>query len=108
MFLQFLINRRDARKGELAKLKEEFTSLRNEIREEQAITARVRILRFSDEMLHGDRHSKESFDQALQDIDRYNDYCDANPRFENERAKAAITHIKRVYEKCLEQNDFLK
>lgn len=106
--VQFLINRHDAKKGELSKIKQEINSLREEIREDQATTARVRILRFSDEMLHGEKHSKESFDQALQDIDKYTKYCHSHPDYENARAKAAIAHISSAYEDCLKKDTFLK
>ena len=107
MFVQFLINRHDSRKGELKKLREDVQALRDEFREDQTTNARVRILRFSDEMLHGYKHSKESFDQALQDIDHYNKYCDDHPKYENERAKSAISHIRRVYQDCLTNGSFL-
>ena len=108
MFVQFLINRHDAKNGELAKIKEEIRQLRNEMQEDQATTARVRILGFSDEMLHGVMHSKESFDQILQDIDRYNKYCRDHPSYENARGVAAIAHIKETYKQCLLQDSFLK
>lgn len=108
MFVQFLINRHDSRKGELRQLKDEIRSLREEMREDQATTARVRILQFSDEMLHGERHSKESFDQALQDVDKYVKYCSSHPDYENARAKAAIAHISSTYQTCLANDSFLK
>lgn len=107
MFVQFLINRHDSRKGELKQLREAVRSLRDEFRESQATEARVRILRFSDEMLHNYRHSKESFDQVLQDIDHYTKYCEEHPHYENERAKSAISHIRRVYQDCLDNGSFL-
>ncbi len=107
IFLQFLINRHDAKKGELKELKEEVKSIRSDMEEDRATTARVRILRFSDEMRRGEKHTKETFDQTLQDIDRYKNYCDTHPKYENERAKAAIQHVKTVYQRCLDTNDFL-
>ena len=106
-FVIFLINRHDAKKGELKELKEEVKSIRNNMEEDRATTARVRILRFSDEMRRGEKHTKEMFDQTLQDIDRYKNYCDTHPNYENERAKAAIQHVKAVYQRCLDTNDFL-
>lgn len=72
-----------------------------------AITSRVRILRFNEELLRNQKHSKESFDQALSDITDYERYCDDNPDFENERAVMAIQNIERCYQKCLEDRDFL-
>ena len=106
--VQFLVNRHDAKKGELASIKKEIGSLREEIREDQATTARVRILQFSDQMLHGEKHSKESFEQALQDIDKYVTYTRTHPNYANARAKAAIAHISSVYQDCLMHDNFLK
>lgn len=108
MFVQFLINRHDAKKGELAQLREEVRSLREDIKEDQATTARVRILQFSDEMRRGQKHSKELFDQALQDVDKYTHYCNEHPDYENARAKAAIAHISSAYQNCLINDGFLK
>lgn len=108
MFVQFLINRHDSRKGELSKIKDEIRQLREDMQEDQATTARVRILQFSDEMLHGVQHSKESFDQALQDIDKYTQYCHTHPTYENARAVAAMTHIRDTYKQCLISDSFLK
>lgn len=108
MFVQFLINRHDARKGELGQLKEEVRSLREEILEDQATTARVRILQFSDEIRRGQKHSKELFDQALQDVDKYTHYFNSHPDYENARARAAIVHINSAYQHCLVEDSFLK
>lgn len=108
MFVQFLINRHDSKKGELGKIKEEIRQLREDMQEDQATTARVRILGFSDEMLHGVMHSKESFDQVLQDIDKYTKYCNTHPLYENARASAAIAHIRDAYKRCLIEDSFLK
>lgn len=108
MFVQFLINRHDSRKGELSQIKKEIQQLREDMQADQATTARVRILQFSDEMLHGVQHSKESFDQALQDIDRYTKYCNTHPNYENARAAAAIAHVRETYKHCLISDSFLK
>lgn len=107
MFIQYLINRHDSRKGELAQIKEEIRKLREDMQEDQVTTARVRILGFSDEMRHGVQHSKESFDQALQDIDKYKKYCNTHPSYENARASAAIAHINEAYRQCLLEDSFL-
>lgn len=80
---------------------------RKAVDKNNAITSRVRILRFNEELLRQQKHSKESFDQALSDITDYEHYCDDNPDFENERAVLAIQNIERCYQKCLEERDFL-
>lgn len=81
--------------------------IRDDLNEDRAVTARVRILRFNDELLQGLRHSKESFDQALSDIDNYEFYCMNHVEFKNNRTVMAVQNIKKKYEKCMLDNDFL-
>lgn len=75
--------------------------------EENAENRRVRILRFSDELQHGVRHSQEHFDQILSDITEYNKYCDAHKDFLNDKTVLATQRIKSSYMKRLERDDFL-
>lgn len=69
--------------------------------------SRSHILRFGDELLHGVGHSKEHFDQILEDISKYEHYCSAHPDYPNGKAIATIKQIKNTYQKCLEENNFL-
>ena len=73
----------------------------------EAKTARYRILRFDDEMRHKMRHSKEHFDQIIEDVDTYERYCQDHPRFPNGKAVSATDNVKRTYEKCKDENSFL-
>ena len=68
---------------------------------------RQRILRFSDEIRRKERHSKESFDNILDDIDDYEHYCDAHADYKNSKAEFAIENIRKAYRRTLDQNDFL-
>lgn len=70
--------------------------------------ARIRILRYADEIMEGREHSKESFDQTLIDIDTYEDYCRIHQEFENNRTTLATQRIRDVYKKLLKENAFLK
>lgn len=72
-----------------------------------AYTWRYRILRFDDEIRHDKKHTKEHFDQILEDIDKYEKYCDEHPDFPNNKAVFAISNIKDVYAACYENNSFL-
>ena len=72
-----------------------------------AIDCRVRILTFADEIRRGVRHSKETFDQSLSDIDAYERYCAEHPDFLNNRTVAAKAKILEAYSKCMDKNDFL-
>ena len=75
--------------------------------EEKAKAARRRILRCSDEIRSKQRHSEEYFNDALDDITFYTQYCDTHPNFKNEKAVIAINLVERTYNKCIEDNDFL-
>lgn len=75
--------------------------------EREAVNCRIRILSFSDELRRNIRHSQESFDQVLSDIDNYEKYCDAHPNFKNNKTITAKERIKAAYEGCMDQNDFL-
>lgn len=72
-----------------------------------AYTWRYRILRFDDEIRHGEKHSKEHFDQIIEDIDKYEDYCRDHPEFPNSKVVFAIRNIKNVYQKCTDECTFL-
>lgn len=72
-----------------------------------ALLSRHRVLRFNDELLQCVRHSKEMFDDILQDITDYDRYCATHPNFRNQKAVQAELNIKRKYQKCMEEHDFL-
>lgn len=69
--------------------------------------ARNHILRFGDEVKNKVRHSEEYFNQILDDITKYEQYCEAHPDFKNARTIATKQIIKEVYAKCLREKDFL-
>lgn len=86
-------------------------SLNVELREHmdltEAETARYRIIRFADEIRHDVKHTEEHFNQILDDIKKYEDYCKEHPKYPNNKAVSSIEKIKRVYEKCSDENSFL-
>lgn len=82
-------------------------NLESALGEERAITCRVRILAFGDDVRLGIKHSKDSFDQVLDDIDYYEKYCNEHPEFRNNRTVLTTARIKEVYAHCLDQNSFL-
>lgn len=68
---------------------------------------RMRILRFNDEVIRKTKHTKEHWDNILEDIDSYDKYCDDHPKYENNKAVMAIANIKRAYLECAEHDGFL-
>lgn len=76
-----------------------------------ATNCRYRIIRFNDELMqkgeHEILHTKEHFDQILDDIDEYEDYCRQDPDYQNSKAVMAIKHIRQIYHKCSDEGTFL-
>lgn len=81
--------------------------MKREMSQDKATTCRYRILRFADEIGHGAKHSKEHFDQILDDVTIYERYCDDHPEYENNKAVLAIENIKRIYQNCVSEGMFL-
>ena len=75
--------------------------------ERYAKQCRLRILRFNDEVLQGKLHTKEHFDETMDDITEYERYCAEHPTYKNNKAVRAIRNVNRVYDECLEKNSFL-
>lgn len=75
--------------------------------ERYAKQRRLRILRFNDEVLQQKKHTKEHFDEILDDITEYELYCKDHPNYLNNKAVMAIRNIENVYADCLSKNSFL-
>ena len=89
------------------KLEKNIEQMDHDAGERRAKDARVRVLRFGDEILHDVRHSKEHFDDILLDISEYEKYCDEHPEFENDRMQLTAETIKSTYKKCWQEHSFL-
>ena len=112
--IQFLIQRHDDKKEKESGVMQAIAALADQIKvidakleEQSAITARVRILRFADEMREDRRHSKDAWDQVLQDCDIYDEHCVSHPKFKNNITSATVSFIKDEYRIRLEKHDFL-
>ena len=75
--------------------------------ENDAKQARRRIIVFSDECRRGLQHSSEHFDNVLDDITAYRNYCTAHPGFKNEKAAHSIKYVEEVYDKTKRENAFI-
>lgn len=113
-FIKYLMSLVTGRKGKIEELSKKIDGLSEKIdrmdraqAEDNAIRARTRILRFNDELLNDTRHSKECFDQVLDDVTMYETYCNEHPNFKNSKAVHAIGNINKIYDKCQEEHDFL-
>lgn len=67
--------------------------------EVEARNCRNRIVRFSDEIRAGVKHSKDMYDHIIIDCDEYEAYCEAHEGFKNSIAVISIKKIKDNYEK---------
>lgn len=112
-FLQFLITRHDNKVDKFGELKKAIADVQAGIKhldekcdKREAISVRVRILKFEDELQEGRHHSKDSFDQVLSDITFYEQYCSSHPDFKNNQTVVTVEHIKKVYHERLEKRDF--
>lgn len=120
-FVEFLIRRHDSKMDkksgivasinsineQLKKLEEKIDCVNIKAEERETVQARVRILRFADELQEGRKHSKDSYDQCMSDITQYEKYCCGHPAFKNNQTQATVDYIKRNYSERLERRDWL-
>lgn len=102
-----MLDRLDAVEKKINNIEERDLEQDRKSEEERAKAARRRILRCADEIRSKIRHSQEFFNDVLDDISFYKNYCKENPKFENEKAVIAIKLIEETYEKCHKEDDFL-
>lgn len=107
-FIQYLISRKDKTAEKIDKIMEIVTEVSNRVDTTNATNARTRILRFDDELINGVHHSREYFQQTLEEIDTYEEYCDRHPKYRNNACTLAIEHIRRVYTKLLDEGGFIQ
>ena len=106
--LEDIDNKLDGQRKDIDQLKGSFSQFEDEEALKEAQGARRRILRFNDELLRDIEHSKEYFDDILEDVKTYESYCQSHPKFENGKTVMADKNIKRCYEQCMEKQSFLK
>lgn len=113
IFVRFLIERHDGRDERLKEIIEaikdvggKVDNVDGELQEHKAVLARTHILRFNDELYNNIDHTKEYFDQTLEDIDTYERYCDEHPNFKNRRTVLAEENIKEVYQRLQSEHKF--
>lgn len=76
--------------------------------ERNANRDRRQILAFERELQWNVQHTKEDFEDVLETIARYEEYCATHPEYKNNIAKHAISHIDSVYDERLKKRDFAK
>ena len=89
-------------------LSEDLKALKSADEEREARDWRRSILQFGDELYMDEHHTRERFDQILEDITDYERYCRDHPDFKNEKTVSTVRHIKAVYDRCLDSRSFLE
>lgn len=97
----------DSQQKDIDGLKESIQQMRADEEVKDAQAARRRILRFNDELLRSIDHSKEYFDDVLDDVKIYTDYCEQHKDFANGKTVMAKKNIEHCYEQCMEKHSFL-
>lgn len=107
-FWQFVANQSNKEvKTELKKIQAEFEDMKTAEELKEVKSSRRRILRTNDELYNHVKHSREFFDDVLEDVNTYEQYCRKNPDFQNGKAVLAIENIERVYRDCMKEGTFL-
>lgn len=78
---------------------------------EHASEARTRIIRFNNELMQGINHTKDYFDDIIENsIDVYENYYNdpEHKKLKNGIAKAAVKNIYRIYDYKVQTNSFLQ
>lgn len=76
--------------------------------ERKADNYRSRVLRFNNEIVRGLGHTEEDYDEILDVIWKYNEYCKTHPKYKNNKMPHAIKNVERMYDEMLHMNGFLK
>lgn len=110
-FVQFLISRYDKKHDKNAEVLSEIKTISGRVEqiersldERDAVLARTHILRFRDELYNDIKHSQEYFEQTLDDIETYNQFCAKTPKFANGRTKAAAKYIQEEYDRLFKEH----
>ena len=95
-------------KQDLESVHKEIDTIKEKEEIREANNLRNRILRFDDELRRKVDHSEESFNQALDDVSRYQDYCGKHEgSYHNAKADVAMQNIKDTYAICKKENKFI-
>ena len=73
----------------------------------RASSQRYRILRFYDEVCEGRKHSESHFEDILDDIDSYENYCEHHREYKNNRGHVAMQYIRDTYARVKAKGGFL-
>lgn len=105
-FIQFIISRNDKKHDKQQEILDRLDKVSQRLDEQGARIARSNILRFEEELINNAIHSREYFRSILDDIDNYEEYCETHAGFKNSFTVEASAHIKKVYQKLVDEGAF--
>lgn len=92
---------------EVTKVQNDLTNHIKESEMKSLQDTRRDILDFGNACMNGRKHTKEQFDFVIKQCDAYEKYIKKTDT-KNGVIEAAINEIRRLYEKCIHENSFLK
>lgn len=95
-------------KEEIADLKSDLAAMKEDNDRRDAETSRRLILRFADEIMHGQLHSKEHYNEVLHCCNKYDQYCLDHPEFRNHLTVRSEELIIDKFDLHTRNNDFLE
>ena len=116
LFINRYWAKRDEKRGKLKEIQESINQMDGKLNEHiaadderYAVQCRTRILRFADELINEPKHlhTQGNFEQTLQDITVYDQYCAEHPKFRNELTLRSAEIIRKVYDECAREHKFL-
>ena len=66
------------------------------------------VLRFNNELVRGLGHTEEDYNEILDIIWKYENYCKTHENYQNNKRPHAIKNVERMYDEMLKTNGFLK
>lgn len=87
-------------------IKSDVDKINSKLDEHIAQSYRNKILDFQKEILRGERHSQEEFDEVIEACEAYEKYIKDN-ELSNGKCEHAIKYINHTYDKCLDKKDFV-
>lgn len=116
LFINRFWAKRDEKRGKLKAILDRIDEMDGKLTahiaaddERNAVQCRTRILRFADELINEPKHlhTQGNFEQTLQDITVYDQYCAEHPKFRNELTLRSAEIIRKVYDECAREHKFL-
>ena len=93
--------------GKVTKLSTELDKHIEESAAKEVKDTRRDILEFCNSCMNGRKHTKEQFEFVIKQCDDYETYIRTN-KIKNGVVDAAITEIRRLNLKCIQENSYLK